>query len=409
MFMQKIEAPRVTCDLFAVTKGFDGNGGSAVDRGSKPRTANEAEALAYADFIRRKNDLPELCKPVLARGSYPGGGRRGGGDLLYVGATFGAMMQGPTRDAATGAYIPAQYEVGAFSVLFPGANMTRQAVTFETLDDAGEVLTSSTMPVEPKKGGIVWGKDEVRKACGPVAKPAKAARPTVAKRRAAPTVDKRRAAIMLALKLRRDLRRARDIAADRLRHIIDLTSDLHGVGAESGQDCAAPVTPTHAAPVLPDAILSDLAAAERLMSGADYVAPKPRKVRAPGHERAILRAWAMRKARRTAEAHLRIGAAQYEQLKAERDAASAERNSFAVDLVQAKGNLRAMYDKARLAEQEAAEAKAMRDDMRGMLAALERRAEMAEAENAELWAEIEALTAPITAAQGAIPVQHGAA
>jgi hypothetical protein len=51
----------------------------------------------------------------------------------------------------------------------------------------------------------------------------------------------------------------------------------------------------------------------------------------------------------------------------------------------------------------------MRDDMRGMLAALERRAEMAEAENAELWAEIEALTAPITAAQGAIPVRHGAA
>lgn len=35
--------------------------------------------------------------------------------------------------------------------------------------------------------------------------------------------------------------------------------------------------------------------------------------------------------------------------------------------------------------------------MRMQLAALERRAEMAEAENAELWAEIETLTAPVPA------------
>ena len=67
-------------------------------------------------------------------------------------------------------------------------------------------------------------------------------------------------------------------------------------------------------------------------------------------------------------------------------------------------------DKARLAEQIAEDHLRMREAMRGQLCAMERRAEAAEAENAELWAEIEALTAPDTAAHhGAIPTQAGAA
>jgi seryl-tRNA synthetase len=70
----------------------------------------------------------------------------------------------------------------------------------------------------------------------------------------------------------------------------------------------------------------------------------------------------------------------------------------------------AHYDRALNAEHEAREALAMRDGMRTQLAALERRAENAEAENAELWAEIEALTAPsIPVHAGAIRVGHGAA
>lgn len=398
MFMQKIELPAVTCDLFAVTKGFDGNGGSAVDRGSKPRTANEAEALAYADFIRRKNDLPDIGKPDLQRkGGYTGRGRSC--PFIYVGATYGQHLG------------RGEYEAGAFSVLFPGANQMRQVVTMETLDESGEVLTSSTMPVEPKKGGIVWGKDEVRKACGPVAK-VKAARTPTASQRTPIRINKRKAAIeprrralARAWNLRAMLRDERAISDARLAEIDAMRADAR----QMPEDCAAPATPTHVAPMLSDAILSDLAAAERLMSGAGYVAPKPRKVRALGHERAIRRAWAERKARRYAEQGAAAFRSMLEVTEAAHKRAEHEIAVRCDQVASLVNETQRLQDRAEFAEQEAAEAKAMRDEMRGMLAALERRAEMAEAENAELWAEIEALTAPITAAQGAIAAEAGAA
>lgn len=476
MFMEKIAAP--ACNLFDVESGFYGNGNGGAITGDKPRAANDAEIRAYALFLaRRASGLSEPGTPALEFACSNVGGKS---HRYCVGATFGAMTADGRWEGEAGRreYIPAQYEAGAFSVLFPGANQMRAAVTFETLGESGEVLTSSTMPIEPKKGGIVWGKDEVRKACGPVAK-AKAKRaPTVAKRRAAPTMaeqDKRRRAIMLALKLRAELRRARQVAADRLGHIIDLTRDLHGVGAESGQDCVETVCATHAAetpeiaPVAPpvaaerakrtdaerraiirawqmraamrrmraeavaapDAVpvevMADIAEAERLIRCEGYDAPKSRKVRAPGHERAIRRAWAERKAARAmrfqaqlardmaannrqaleqererheaTEAEYQRLKADMEQLRAQYDNAAEARSTFLRGMNEAAERERQADDRARLAEQEAAEALAMRNEMRAMLAALERRAEAAEAENAELWAEIDRLTAPATPTQ----------
>jgi len=69
------------------------------------------------------------------------------------------------------------YEPGSYSVPFPGRNAHRDKVTMETLDDAGEVIATSCLPVEPKKGGIAWDRDAVRKAAGKVAKPAKGRKP----------------------------------------------------------------------------------------------------------------------------------------------------------------------------------------------------------------------------------------
>lgn len=299
--------------------------------------ANENEARAYADFIRRKNGLPDLGAPELQHSG--GYGRWATGHFHYVGATYGQEMS------------RGEYEPGAYSVLFPGANQMRAAVTLETLDEAGEVISSQTMPVEPKKGGVVWSKDDVRQACGPVAKVKAARTPTRVKRGATPThsageANKRRRAVLMALRLRKRLRRAEQVSADRFREIARLTRE----------DCAMrPDTPETA----PDAILSDLAAAEALMRGEGYVrptvdeaAPVPtaiqRRERTPAHERAIRRAWAERKAAR-----------------AMRFNAELMRDRAAIN------NRAAEYERDR--------------------------AEAAEAENAQLWAEIETLTAPVEA------------
>lgn len=132
--------------------------------------------------------------------------------------------------------------------------------------------------------------------------------------------------------------------------------------------------------------------------------------RTPAHERAVRRAWAERKARREAEKHLRIGTRQYEHLKAGLKRAEHELTVRCDQVASLVNETQRLQDRARLAEQEAAEALAMREQMRGLVAALERRAEAAEAENAELWAEIEKLTAPATPVHvGAIPVRAGGA
>jgi len=217
---------------------------------------------------------------------------------------------------------------------------------------------------------------------------------------------------------------------------------------ETAQDCAEAPTATDAAPMPeivsvaaqgeagdPIALIrARLAEVEAMLAALPAQSAQPKRTAA--HERAIRRAWAERKARREAETHLRIGRAQHEQLRAQYENAAEARTTFlrgmneAVErervamrkrrraVIQARNAkhtarhfLReslANYDRRTLAEHEARDAMAARDDMRAMLAALERRAEMAEAENAELWAEIEGLTAPpISVQSGATPTQVG--
>lgn len=139
-----------------------------------------------------------------------------------------------------------------------------------------------------------------------------------------------------------------------------------------------------------------LAEIEAILAALPAQTARPK--RSPAHERAIRRAWAERKARREADVHLRIGAAQYEHVKGELErvkALEASTTSLALEMSEeAAKRRRAVEDRARLAEQEAAEALAAREDLKRLLADAEARLAAAEAENAQLWAEIETLTAP---------------
>ena len=403
MFMQKIEAPAVTCNLFDTVKGWQGTGSSS----NAPRAAGEDEARAYADFIRRKNNLPDLGKPELHHETI---GRGRGAHFYYVGATYGQQLAKPEWCSKARAYTGGEYEAGAFSVLFPGANMMQAQVTLETLDDAGAVIGSQTMPVEPKKGGVVWARDDVRAIVGKVAKPAKARQPrkaTPTASQAAPTCDKRRRAIMLALKLRAELRRMRAEAR------------------QMPENCAAPVSALDAPATAPDAILSDLAAAAAMMRGEGYVPPiaiqcdaTPTAIQAkrtPAHERAIRRAWAERKAARASRFNAELArdmAANNKRaavFQRERADALAERADALEYQSQQDRNAKIAADNAcviyrqrqgeaedaqRLAEQIAEDHMRMREELQRVLADAERRLAAAEAENAQLWAEIETLTAP---------------
>lgn len=140
--------------------------------------------------------------------------------------------------------------------------------------------------------------------------------------------------------------------------------------------------------------------------------------RTPAHERAIRRAWAERKARRMAEAERDKVMAAYNAsgdarraLRKERDdwegramRMAGKRRRAVVQARNAKHTARhflheslANYDRRINAEHEARVALAAREDLKRMHEAAERRAAAAEAENAQLWAEIEALTAPVAA------------
>lgn len=522
MFMEKIEAPRATCDLFGVESGFYGNGNGGHISGDKPRSATEAEARAYADFIRRKCNLPDLGKVALQHTGYRGG-QAPGQHFHYRGATYG-------EEIGRG-----EYQEGAFSVLFPGANMMRATVTMETLDESGEVISSQTMPVEPKKGGVLWSRDDVRKAAGPVAKP-KRARKAPTRSRAAPipaeavTIARLTEAEAVCEVLRAEfpgqtftarhfgpgnvkivgnqgvparewsvpvderepLERARDMAAfleeseakrearAKARQIAEERAEPVAMTADTPEAPASDPEPlscqpaAYAAPItaergkrsvaerrailrawqmraamrrmraeaspepepVPAEVMADIAEAGRLIRCEGYVAPIPtaiqRPKRTPAHERAIRRAWAERKARRnaksaaiTAETCARSAEAREARLREQLDnadqmrrdwlhsAEAAHKRERIANIKRRRAVLKArdlqtrLYaghrlvdranDRRRLAEQEAAEALAAREDLKRMLADAEARLAAAEAENAQLWAEIEALTAPTSA------------
>lgn len=147
--------PAITCNLFDRLDGFRGVNGKGGTNGKgktlPARKAESAEILAYGDFLRRRENMPEIGEAIPVMRSI---GRGRSQHSYCVGVTYGG-----NRDCG--------YDDGAFSVLFPGANRMQPQVTFEEVDDSGEVVASSTMPIEPKKGGVVWTLKDVRAAHGP--------------------------------------------------------------------------------------------------------------------------------------------------------------------------------------------------------------------------------------------------
>jgi len=127
----------------------------------RPRAACNDEVSAYVDWLRDRLELPAMGEPDL-QWYQPRDWRKG--ECYCIGATYGADLSISGRR---------EYADGSYSVLMPGANRMRQRVTMETLDDSGAIIAISTLPPEPKKGGIIWTRDQVRAAAGPVTKPAR--------------------------------------------------------------------------------------------------------------------------------------------------------------------------------------------------------------------------------------------
>jgi len=205
-------------DLFNVERDF-------VDRlGTKPRKATENECRAYLLARRHRLGLIDFEHVSLEWG---GGYSRGSGDTsVCIGATFGQVIE---RGGWVGnVHTPAQYENGAYSLLMPGYSRKAQVVTMETLNDAGEVVASQALPVEPKKGGVVWSKEAVRAAAGPVAKVKAAKAPKVASKPAGKA--KRTPAHVRAVKMawaqRRARIRAQEVSAIRFAEIRRLCGEL---------------------------------------------------------------------------------------------------------------------------------------------------------------------------------------
>ena len=290
MHFSKIEAATVP-SLFDVYTDCS----SMIGPKPGPRQAVDSEIFAYAAWLSHKAGfLPRDAREIVGCGY-----RRGQRGLSPCkGVTYGKKGDWNNEARAYG------YEPGSFSVPFPGRNAHRDMVTMETLDDDGNVIASQTLPVEPKKGGVIWDRDAVRKAAGKVAKPS---RGKVAAPLSAEIDDKDENPVTET--------QEPVAVADDAREVVALPSGPEITPAEpvSNRDELP-------APGLADQVAA-LAAMVEEMRGqlaalstgtAESTTPiegmttKPpvsgKRVRTAAHERAIRRAWAMRQAKRGAEA-----------------------------------------------------------------------------------------------------------
>ena len=234
----------------------------------KPRAATETEAKFYVTWLRERRGL-RLFDSVELHSRGIGGGRNP--HLVYWAATFGKCLK--SGGWQNGEMIAPEYQEGAYSILIPGHDQLAPRVTMETLDESGEVVASQTLPVEPKKGGVIWDKAAVRKACGPVAKPAKGKRAKVA------------APIPVA---------APAVEPVEAQEAVAPTCD---VPEPAIAPSAAPAVDLDAITARLDALeqaLATLSAGQGATVEAEPVAERPK--RTPAHERAIRRAWAERRA-----------------------------------------------------------------------------------------------------------------
>ena len=119
-------------NLFDVTRSIE------APLSSKPRQANDREVGAYAQWLRQRRGLPDMGRTELHFTENRQGRRYERGHC--IGATFGDYTSNANRR---------EYEPGAYSIIMPGHDMHCAAVTFETLDDSGEVERSQAQPAEP--------------------------------------------------------------------------------------------------------------------------------------------------------------------------------------------------------------------------------------------------------------------
>lgn len=209
-------------NLFNVESDFIGK----LD--TKPRRATDSEVKAYLGWQRERRGLADLKFQGL---EWSGGYMRGKDERFCIGATYGNQTAAAVRESGRwegdeyrpGTHTPAQWENGSYSLLMPGYAINRATVTMETLNDAGEVVASQTLPAEPKKGGVVWTKETIRAACGPVAKVAKPrkgrATPTAEPARKAKRTPAHERAIRMAWAQRKARRRVEQVSADRFAEI----------------------------------------------------------------------------------------------------------------------------------------------------------------------------------------------
>lgn len=270
-------------DLFNVTRTIDN------PLGKGPRSANDAEVKAYMRWQAEKRGLhlfDDIELEWTARAKYQRGSHAG---AICIGATFGGWYQeGQSRE----------YENDSYSILMPGHDAHRANVTMETLDDAGEVLAASTMPIEPKKGGVIWSKEDVRKAAGPIAKPRAARKAKVVpetRQQEATGAQEALSRPLDAPEPAEALEGAEIAPAEPSNETCELPGDPVAalatriealearLAALSVESSAPPTVGVEAAPATNPDIQADMSTAAPTMAK-----------RTPAHERAIRRAWVAR-------------------------------------------------------------------------------------------------------------------
>lgn len=262
-------------NLFDVTNGFD-QAGRSGRHAEKPRAANDREVKAYAEWLRKRAKLADMGPPNLHWRTI---GKGASAHRYCVGASYSQGEHG-------------------YSVIFPGAAMVKKArVTMETLDDSGEVIAAQALPIEPKKGGVIWSRQDVRKAAGKIDKrnpaPVANSAPIEEMETAQPIEAIEPPAVEIAPEPAQDVETAPALSETAPE------PETAPSEAEKPAPVAAEIEPDPAADILArvEAIEAQLAtlSAER-EAGAIEAIERPRRTAA--HERAIRRAWAERRAAR---------------------------------------------------------------------------------------------------------------
>lgn len=323
--MEHARIEKAVFDLFNIERAF------IPTPKDKPRKATDCEVRAYAEWLALQAGLyPGFSSSIETVGSWS----RQCDNRRTMGVTFGDVLKGRHYCQETRAYIPDQYADGAFSIPLPGRNSHRDTVTMETLGDGGEAIASQTLPIEPKKGGILWDRAAVRKACGPVAKPGKArkvsATPLGGIEPVAPLSGECEtiSASQTPQEAQEPVSAPQVAPETEIAPCDDLAGDVAALSVASNPDGVGFVVIDQAGAVMAGpfwtqwqaaAAMDDLAPPSGGIADAAPLSGELKAKRTPAHERAIRLAWAMRKAARKSDWHIRVGIDQLEQMRDDRD------------------------------------------------------------------------------------------